>query len=112
MARPSLVRRKPLALANYCHECCAKSIWHSTFHGDFRRGIDLFSEAVRKRYTKDRPCTPVIMRQHMGWRSILYRLKANIDIRQLPRKKSRPRAGTAANMRERVGNMNANSASV
>jgi aarF domain-containing kinase len=50
---------------------------------DFRRGIDLFSEAVRKRYTKNRPCSPVIMRQHMGWRSILYRLKANIDIRPI-----------------------------
>jgi predicted unusual protein kinase regulating ubiquinone biosynthesis (AarF/ABC1/UbiB family) len=50
---------------------------------DFRRGIDLFNEAVRKRYTKGRSCNPVIMRQHMGWRSILYRLKANIDIRPL-----------------------------
>jgi predicted unusual protein kinase regulating ubiquinone biosynthesis (AarF/ABC1/UbiB family) len=47
---------------------------------DFRRGIDLINEAVRKRYTKNRPCTPVIMRQHMGWRSILYQLKAKIDI--------------------------------
>jgi predicted unusual protein kinase regulating ubiquinone biosynthesis (AarF/ABC1/UbiB family) len=48
---------------------------------DFRRGIDLFSEAVRKRYSKNRPGTLVICRQHMGWRSILYRLKAKIDIR-------------------------------
>jgi hypothetical protein len=50
---------------------------------DFRRGIDLLSECVRKRYTRSRPCTPVIVRQHMGWRSILYRLKARIDIRPI-----------------------------
>jgi predicted unusual protein kinase regulating ubiquinone biosynthesis (AarF/ABC1/UbiB family) len=50
---------------------------------DFRRGIDLFSETVRKRYSRSRPCTPVIVRQHMGWRSILYRLKAKIDIRPI-----------------------------
>jgi aarF domain-containing kinase len=50
---------------------------------DFRQGIDLFSEMLRKRYSKTRPCTPVIMRQHMGWRSLLYRLKAKVDIRPL-----------------------------
>ena len=50
---------------------------------DFRRGIDLFNECVRKRYSKSRPCTPVIVRQHMGWRSVLYRLKAKIDIRPI-----------------------------
>jgi hypothetical protein len=32
---------------------------------------------------KGRSCNPVIVRQHMGWRSILYRLKANIDIRTI-----------------------------
>ncbi len=50
---------------------------------DFRRGIDLAGEMVRKRYTRNRPCTPVVARQHMGWRSILYRLKAKIDIRPI-----------------------------
>ncbi len=49
----------------------------------FRRGIDIFSEMARKRYSKSRPCTPVIVREHMGWRSILYRLKAKIDIRPI-----------------------------
>jgi hypothetical protein len=47
---------------------------------DFRRGIDLIAEAARKRYAKNRPCGLAIVRQHMGWRSILYRLKAKIDI--------------------------------
>jgi aarF domain-containing kinase len=50
---------------------------------DFRHGIDVFSEMVRKRCSKSRPCTPVIVREHMGWRSILYRLKAKIDIRSI-----------------------------
>ena len=47
---------------------------------DFRRGVDLFVEMVRKRYSRARPCTPVIARQHFGWRSILYRLGAKIDV--------------------------------
>jgi hypothetical protein len=47
---------------------------------DFRRGIDLFVEMVRKRYNRSRPCTPMIARQQFGWRSMLYQLKANVDI--------------------------------
>jgi aarF domain-containing kinase len=47
---------------------------------DYRRGVDLFVEMVRKRYSRARPCTPVIARQHFGWRTMLYRLRAKIDI--------------------------------
>jgi predicted unusual protein kinase regulating ubiquinone biosynthesis (AarF/ABC1/UbiB family) len=63
--------------------------WRSRYHGgpfdfadeaDFRRGIDLFTQMVSRRYSRARPCTPVITRQHLGWRSILYRLKARIDV--------------------------------
>ena len=43
---------------------------------DFRRGIDLFTEMVRKRYSRARPCTPALARQYFGLRSMLYRLKA------------------------------------
>jgi predicted unusual protein kinase regulating ubiquinone biosynthesis (AarF/ABC1/UbiB family) len=50
---------------------------------DFRKGIDLFIAMVRKRYSRARPCTPVISRQIFGWRSMLYRLKANIDVRPI-----------------------------
>ena len=66
--------------------------WRSRYWGgpfdfadeaDFRRGIDLFTEMVRKRYSRARPCTPVIARQNFGIRSMLYRLKANIDIRPI-----------------------------
>ena len=38
---------------------------------------------VRKRYSRSRPCTPVIARQNFGLRSMLYRLKARIDIRPI-----------------------------
>jgi predicted unusual protein kinase regulating ubiquinone biosynthesis (AarF/ABC1/UbiB family) len=48
---------------------------------DFRRGIDLFTEMVRKRYSRSRPTTPAICRINFGVRSILYRLKAKIDLR-------------------------------
>jgi hypothetical protein len=50
---------------------------------DFRRGIELFTEIVMKRYSRGRPCTPVIIRQNFGVRSLLYRLKARIDVRAL-----------------------------
>ena len=50
---------------------------------DFRRGIDLFTGMVRKRYSRSQPCTPIIARQNFGVRSMLYQLKANIDIRPI-----------------------------
>jgi hypothetical protein len=63
--------------------------WHSRYCGgefdfadeaDYRRGVDLFMEMVRKRFSRARPCTPMIARQHFGWRSLLYRLRAKVDI--------------------------------
>jgi hypothetical protein len=50
---------------------------------EFRRGVDLFLEMVRKRYSRSRPITPTITRQQFGWWSLLYRLKAKIDIRSI-----------------------------
>jgi predicted unusual protein kinase regulating ubiquinone biosynthesis (AarF/ABC1/UbiB family) len=50
---------------------------------DFRRGIDLFKELIAKRYSRSRPCTPAIARMNFGMRSILYRLKAKIDVRPI-----------------------------
>ncbi|MBS0203620.1 MAG: AarF/ABC1/UbiB kinase family protein [Planctomycetes bacterium] len=50
---------------------------------DFRRGVDLFTEMVRKRYSRGHRTTPTIARGTFGWRSLLYRLKANIEIRPL-----------------------------
>jgi predicted unusual protein kinase regulating ubiquinone biosynthesis (AarF/ABC1/UbiB family) len=50
---------------------------------DFRRGIALFTQMLRKRYSRSRPCTPVIARQNFGLRSMLYRLKARIDIKPI-----------------------------
>jgi len=47
---------------------------------DLRRGIDLFVEMVRKRYSRARPCTPMIARQYLGSRGMLYRLGAKVDI--------------------------------
>ena len=50
---------------------------------DFRRGVDLFAQMVGKRYSRARPCTPSISRQHFGARSMLYRLRAKIDVRPI-----------------------------
>jgi predicted unusual protein kinase regulating ubiquinone biosynthesis (AarF/ABC1/UbiB family) len=50
---------------------------------DFRRGIELFTQLVSRRYSRAKPCTPVIARSNFGWRSLLYRLKAKIDIRPI-----------------------------
>src|SRR6185295_11320471 len=66
--------------------------WMSRYRGgeydfsdeeEFRRGINLFTEMVRKRYSRARPNTPVIARGQFAWRSILFRLKAKFNIREI-----------------------------
>ena len=66
--------------------------WHSRYCGgefdfsdeaEFRHGVELFTDAVRKRYNRARPSTPTICRQQFGWRSIFYRLKAKFDVRPI-----------------------------
>jgi predicted unusual protein kinase regulating ubiquinone biosynthesis (AarF/ABC1/UbiB family) len=69
-------------------EWCWMSRWHGgdydfSDEAEFRRGIDLFLEMVRKRYTRSRPNTPVISRCQFGWRAMLYLLKARIDVRPI-----------------------------
>jgi len=48
---------------------------------DFVRGAALFGEMAGKRYSRSRPCTATVARQQFGCRSMLYRLKAKIDVR-------------------------------
>jgi predicted unusual protein kinase regulating ubiquinone biosynthesis (AarF/ABC1/UbiB family) len=50
---------------------------------DFRRCIELFGQMVAKRYSRARPCSPVMSRQQFGLRCMLYRLRAKIDIRAI-----------------------------
>ena len=50
---------------------------------DFRRGVEIFTQMVRKRLTRSRSCAPIMCRQQFGCRSILYRLKAKIDVRAI-----------------------------
>jgi predicted unusual protein kinase regulating ubiquinone biosynthesis (AarF/ABC1/UbiB family) len=50
---------------------------------NFRHGVDLFVEMVRKRYSRARPITPTISRQQFGIWSLMYRLKAKIDVRAI-----------------------------
>jgi hypothetical protein len=47
---------------------------------EFRRGVDLFLEMVRKRYSRGHRTTQSIARGNFGWRSLLYRLGAKIDV--------------------------------
>lgn len=74
------------------HDVYADWCWRSRYHdgaydfsdeADFRCGIDLFTEMVRKRYSRSRPNTPTIARCQFGVRSLLYLLKARLDIREL-----------------------------
>jgi predicted unusual protein kinase regulating ubiquinone biosynthesis (AarF/ABC1/UbiB family) len=46
---------------------------------DFRRGIDLFVEMVRRRYNRARANTPIIARQTFALRAMLYRLRAKVE---------------------------------
>jgi hypothetical protein len=66
--------------------------WRSSYCGgeydfgddaDIRRSIELFGQMVAKRYSRARPCSPVLSRQQFGLRSFLYRLRARIDVRAI-----------------------------
>ncbi|HEY3967826.1 MAG TPA: AarF/ABC1/UbiB kinase family protein [Planctomycetaceae bacterium] len=66
--------------------------WMSRYRGgeydfddeaEFRHGIALFSEMLRKRYSRGRPSTAAIARGQFAWRALLYLLKAKVDIRAL-----------------------------
>ncbi|MDB5389310.1 MAG: hypothetical protein JWM11_4956 [Planctomycetaceae bacterium] len=50
---------------------------------EFRRGINLFTEMVRRRYSRARPNTPTIARGQFAWWSILFQLKAKVDVRSI-----------------------------
>lgn len=74
------------------YDAFAEWCWMSRWQGDeydfadedeFRRGVDLFVEMVRRRYTRGRPNTPVISRCQFGLRSIFYQLKAKFDVRPI-----------------------------
>ena len=62
------------------HSRSDRGVFDFSDEADYRRGIDLFVETVRKRYSRSRPCTPVIAREIFGWHAILYRLRAKIDV--------------------------------
>lgn len=50
---------------------------------EFRRGVNLTGEMVRKRFTRAHPTTPAISRQNFGLRALLYRLKAKINVQPI-----------------------------
>jgi hypothetical protein len=49
----------------------------------FRRGVGLVAEGARKRYNRGRPISPTILRQQFGLWSLLYRLKAKINVSEI-----------------------------
>jgi aarF domain-containing kinase len=49
----------------------------------FRRLCDLFVKLAGKRYTRGHPSTPIATRVEFGYRSMLYRLKAKVNVREL-----------------------------
>lgn len=50
---------------------------------DFRRGVDIFTEMVRNRYSRCHRLTMTTTRGNFGWRSILYRMRAWINLKEL-----------------------------
>jgi predicted unusual protein kinase regulating ubiquinone biosynthesis (AarF/ABC1/UbiB family) len=47
---------------------------------EFRRGIDLMFEHMRRRYTRAQSCMASVSRANSGFRAVLYQLRAKIDI--------------------------------
>lgn len=50
---------------------------------DFRRGVDLFVQMARRRYSRAKPSTLIMARHHFGGHAILYRLQAKLDLREV-----------------------------
>jgi len=50
---------------------------------DFCRGIELFVQMVRRRYSRAKRSTPIMARHHFGGHAILYRLQARVDLRPI-----------------------------
>jgi predicted unusual protein kinase regulating ubiquinone biosynthesis (AarF/ABC1/UbiB family) len=50
---------------------------------NFRRGIQLFTEMVRRRYSRARPNTPSIARCQFGIAGLLYLLKAKFNVSEI-----------------------------
>jgi predicted unusual protein kinase regulating ubiquinone biosynthesis (AarF/ABC1/UbiB family) len=50
---------------------------------NFRRGIQLFTEMVRRRYSRARPNTPSIARCQFGIAGVLYLLKARFNVSEI-----------------------------
>jgi aarF domain-containing kinase len=55
----------------------------------FRRACDLFVQAATKRFTRAHPSTPIATRVEFGYRAILYRLKAKLNVRELAEREVR-----------------------
>jgi predicted unusual protein kinase regulating ubiquinone biosynthesis (AarF/ABC1/UbiB family) len=70
----------------------AQWCWMSRYRGgeydfsdeeEFRLGINLFVEMVRRRYSRARPNTPAMSRHQFAMRAVLFQLRAKFDIREL-----------------------------
>ena len=72
---------------------------------DFRRGIDLFVEMLRKRYNRARPSTPIMARQQFAMRAMLYRLRAKIDIAPIAEEEVRATGWDRSNYAPRAGSV-------
>ena len=98
-----------LRLTNEYAEWC----WLARYRGgdfdfgdaaDLKRGIGLFTEMIRRRYSRARPNTPSVARCQFALRAILFQLRAKIDIRTIAEEEVRATgwdrsgyAGTALN---------------
>jgi aarF domain-containing kinase len=76
----------------------AHVVWQPRFYGGefdfgdeghFRRPCDMFMEMAGKRYTRAHSSTPITSRLEFGYRSILYRLKAKVNVRELAEREVR-----------------------
>ncbi len=56
--------------------------------GYFRRGVELYGELMRRRYTRSRPVNTWMSKSIYGMRAMLCRLKARVDLKAIHRKES------------------------
>ena len=49
----------------------------------FQRGIEIFAELMRKRYTRTKPLNTRVTRTFWGMRAMLFRMKAEVEFSKI-----------------------------
>lgn len=89
---PAEAERLELSV-NFIEWSCRSRLFDGDFdfgdEVDFRQGIDLAAEYMRRRYSRSHPTSMAVTRHHFGFRAVLYRLKAKFNLQGIAKEEMR-----------------------